>query len=75
MPSNPTDQRVAGNVRAEMARRNYSQTSLAKKLGRTQQALSRRLCGQTAFSVTELDQIAEALGCSLNDLIGERASA
>lgn len=77
MPSRTIDDRVAANVRAEMARRSCTQKSLAEQLGRTQQALSRRLSGQVAFTVRELEQISVALGVGLAALIGDeqRASA
>lgn len=76
MTNGATTERIASNVRAEMARRNQTQTSLAAQIDRPQSFLSRRLAGHIPFNVAELDQIAKALGCSLTDLIGEeRASA
>lgn len=71
MPSNSTAERIAANVRAEMARRCYTQTSLARELNRSQQFVSRRLSGQVAFDVHDLDAIATILGIPLTDLIGE----
>jgi len=75
VPGNSIDHLVAANVRAEMARQQYTQTSFAKKLGRTQQALSQRLCGRVPFDVAELNRIAEILGVPLADLLPEQAAS
>lgn len=64
-----TTRRVASNVRAEMARRNHTQQTLAQAVGKTQQSLSRRLSGQTSFTVDELADIAAALGVNLSALV------
>jgi len=66
--------RVASNVRAEMARRNQTQSSLAELVGMRQQAISRRMSGQTEFTIDELARIAAALGCPLVDLLAEVAA-
>ena len=75
MDSKPINQRVARNVRAEMARFGLSQTSLAKAINRSQQALSRRLCGEVAFDVEELDAVARAVGVPVGNLLGADESA
>lgn len=62
-------ERVAANVRAEMARRSYSQRQLAADLGIAQQGLSQRLNGRVPFRVNELDRIAAILGVDLAALI------
>ena len=54
-------QRVAGNVRAEMARGGVSQSTLARKMHRTQQYVSRRVAGNIPFNVAELDEIASIM--------------
>ena len=64
-----TAQRVADNVRAEVARRKVSQTSLAQLVGIRQQALSRRLNGNTPFRIDELFAIAEALDTTVSELV------
>ncbi|WP_256251081.1 helix-turn-helix domain-containing protein [Mycobacterium malmoense] len=69
MPTKTTDHRVAANVRAEMARRLHTQTSLAKEIGWTQQSLSRRLSGHVPFTVSELERIAAALDVNVSELI------
>ena len=63
-------ERVAANVRAEMARAGYSQRQLAADLGIAQQGLSQRLNGRVPFRVNELDRIAAILGVDLAALIG-----
>lgn len=54
--------RPAANIRAEMARRNVRQIALAKHLGLSQTAISRRLNGEVEFSVAELVSVASLLG-------------
>ncbi|RIR11247.1 helix-turn-helix domain-containing protein [Mycobacteroides abscessus] len=63
-----TDERVAANVRAELARAGESQSSLAPKVDMSQQALSRRLSAQVPFTVTELSRIASVLGVPIGAL-------
>lgn len=65
---------VAANIRAEMGRRLTSQSHLADKMGRTQQFLSRRLTGQTNFTIEEIAQIAAILGVPVSTLLGEVAA-
>lgn len=57
-PRLPLKDRVAGEIRAYMARRNISQSKLAPILGWSQQYLSRRLTGAVPFDVSDLDQLA-----------------
>jgi transcriptional regulator with XRE-family HTH domain len=81
MPSNPHAIRVGRNVRAEIARGGFSQTTFAERLKDkqpkiTQQKLSRCISGQQTFRVDELHLIAEELDVSVSELIGEeKASA
>ncbi|WP_078344525.1 helix-turn-helix domain-containing protein [Mycobacteroides chelonae] len=51
-----------------MARADISQSSLAPKLGMSQQALSRRLSAQVPFTVDELTHLAGALGVPIGAL-------
>lgn len=62
-------QRVADNIRAEVARRRLSQVKLAEQVGIRQQALSRRLTGSTPFRIDELARIAEVLDIPLAELV------
>jgi transcriptional regulator with XRE-family HTH domain len=55
-------QLVAGEVRATLARRQISGKQLAAHLGVSQFAVSRRLRGETAFSIDELSATADYLG-------------
>lgn len=66
---------VADNVRAEMARRKFSQTDLAAALGKSQASISRRLAGDQDFTVRELTAIAAWLGVSVASLLGEDVAA
>jgi transcriptional regulator with XRE-family HTH domain len=58
-----------------MARHQKSQLDLAEALGKSQAFVSRRLRGELAFDIGELDQIATWLGIPLVDLLTERAQA
>lgn len=52
---------VAGEIRAELARRQWSQAELASKMGVDQMWLSRRLRAVKPLTLTEFEAIAEAL--------------
>lgn len=65
----PPSGRVARNVRAELARSETKQASLAAALGMTQGAVSHRLTGRTDFSINELVRIAAHLGVPLSTLL------
>lgn len=71
MPIESTAQRIAANVRAELARQQRSGADLAKSLSWSQAAMQRRLSGRVAFDVTELDAVATQLEIPLGALIGE----
>lgn len=68
-------ERVASNVRAEMARNGVTQTALAGKLHRTQQYVSRRISGNIPFDLAELDEIAQVIGCPVSNLLNEAVPA
>lgn len=61
---------IAGEVRAELARRQISQVDLAKTIGVTRAYLKRRLAGQTAWSANDLAAIAHAIGVTIASLVG-----
>lgn len=65
----PVDERLAGEVRAAMARRRVSQSALAALLPISQRALSRRLCGRVSFSLHEVEAVARALGLHPSELV------
>ena len=60
---------VAENVRAESARRGYSQSSLARALGMQQTQISRRWRGAMSWSLDEIEQVASILGIEATCLI------
>jgi transcriptional regulator with XRE-family HTH domain len=67
--------RVSGEVRAEMARQQINQTTLAGMLGWSQVAVSRRVSGQVALSTDDIERIAEVLGVEVGQLVSVPASA
>lgn len=77
-PTTPSA-RIALNVRAEMARRRVSQTTLGEHLGLKQASVSARLRGKTPFDINELHDIAAFLEVPLGALLAasepEQASA
>lgn len=70
-----TDQRVAANVRAELARHRVNQQALAKATGMSLMSISRRMSGQVSFSITELYRVAEILKVDIHTLIAIEAVA
>ena len=68
MSISPTTQ-TGANIRAEMARRKVSQTTLAEHLGVSQTSISARLSGRTAFDINEIHAIAVFLGVPLSVLL------
>ena len=68
MPTTPSAA-TGANVRAEMARCGVTQTTLARKIGLSQTAVSARLKGRTPFDINELVLIAQVLGVPLDTLL------
>jgi transcriptional regulator with XRE-family HTH domain len=64
------NQRVAANLRAEVARQRISQTTLGERLGLSQAGVSRRLLGQVPIAVDELAAFAEVLGVQPETMLG-----
>jgi transcriptional regulator with XRE-family HTH domain len=62
-------QRLAGEVRAEMARQKRTAGEMAQALGITAHTAGRRLSGAVPFNVTELDAVARWLGVELEQLL------
>lgn len=54
-------QRVAGEVRAELARQRITGAALAAELDMSHMSVSRRLRGRQPFTVTELAAVARTL--------------
>jgi transcriptional regulator with XRE-family HTH domain len=60
---------VAEEVRAALARRRVSASALARKLGKSQTYVWRRLSGETAFDTDDLEAIAGILDVTVVDLL------
>lgn len=60
---------IASNVRAMLGRKRSTGTELARALGKSQAAASRRLNGETAFDTDDLLQICEHYRVPLSSLI------
>lgn len=77
-PVSGTRDAVAHAVREAMREKNISGRALAERLGMKQSVFSRRMCGDVAFDVDELAEIAAQLDVSLDTLVAgvtsERAS-
>lgn len=54
--------RLAGNIRAEIARQGMRQEDLAAKLGISRSTLNQRLQGRSQFTVGDLGEVAQILG-------------
>jgi transcriptional regulator with XRE-family HTH domain len=65
----PLRERVAEELRALLARRKVTPTELGRKLGRSQTWVWRRLEGEVAFDLNDLEAIAAALGVAPADLL------
>jgi transcriptional regulator with XRE-family HTH domain len=63
-----TQERIAAEVRAELARKNRSQGDLCAALGWSEAYLSRRLTGAVSFRIDELERIAAELGVPLKQI-------
>lgn len=72
MPST-VSRSVTANIRAELARRDLKQPDLATALGMHPMSVSKRMTGQVAWSIDELQTIADWFGVRLTDLIGDVA--
>lgn len=58
---------TASNVRAELARKDMTQSQAALKLGISKQAMSSKLNNKTAFTLLELGQLAQILDIDIRD--------
>ena len=65
----PARAAVAGDVRAEMARRRMTGRELARRTGKSQPYWSRRLSGDVALDVDDLEAVAAHLEVSASDLV------
>lgn len=68
-PTGQLRDQVAEEVRVWLARRKMSGAELARRLGRSQTFIAKRLDGRQAFDVDDLEQVGQILGVSAADLI------
>ena len=68
-PKATTRDVVAANVRAEAARRGFSQMDLARALGASQGSVNKKWRGLRSWQLEELDALAMVLELSVADLI------
>lgn len=61
------------NIRAELARRDFSQADLARAVGKNPVSLSRQLSGQQEFKLSELEKIANFLDQSVIELLEDHS--
>lgn len=57
-----TNEAVAGELRAELARQGLTASQLAQRFGSSDMTVGRRLRGQVPLTLDELDTICDALG-------------
>jgi len=65
----PMRELIAEEIRALMGRRKIGVSELARRIGISQPYLSRRLSGDVAIDVDDLDKIARELGVEMVDLM------
>ncbi len=65
----PLRESTSEEIRSLMARRRLTGVTLANRIGRSQSYVSRRLTGDTAFDVDDLERIASVLGVGVRDLL------
>lgn len=68
-------QRVGAEVRAELARQRMSQVTLAARMNVSQAYVGRRIAGEPAFNIGELDLIARILEVPITHLLPQQQAA
>ena len=63
---------VAGNVRAEAARRGFNQLKLAAAIGMSRAALGERWRGDTQWQLVDLERLADLFGIDPSELLRTR---
>lgn len=69
-----TTERVAANVRAELAARRITGARFAEQMRWSRASTSRRLSGATSWSIDDVEKAAEYLGVTVLDLTAERVA-
>ena len=64
-------ERTAEEIRVLLARRRMSAAELARRTGLKQSTMARRMTGETAFDLDDLEVIATALGVKVSDLVND----
>jgi transcriptional regulator with XRE-family HTH domain len=67
-PRGQLRRRTAEELRVILARRRMSAAELARRTGLKQSTMARRMTGETAFDLDDLEVIASALGIKVSDL-------
>lgn len=65
---------TAAAVREHLRQRGITQQQAGPVLGLSQQALSDRLTGRTAFSLADLERLADLLGIDVRELLQPRST-
>ena len=73
-PTLTTDEVISSNIRVLLAEKNIRQADLADSLGHVRSWLSERLSGKrrTGYSTRDLDELAGALGVTVERLVQRR---
>ncbi len=66
---------VAAEVRAHLGRRQLTGMALANAIGKSEMYVSRRLRGEVAFDLVDVEQAARFLGIAVADLMPAAARA
>lgn len=74
MPSPTPRERVAANVRAEVARRQDTQADVARVLGLSQQSVSKKLRGAVPFDLDQLEALALHYGVPVEQFVSTAAA-
>lgn len=62
-------------IREALTARGWTQTTVGDLLGLEQPQVSRRLRGVHSWRVSELKSLADALGCTVDDLLADELAA
>jgi|SRR5580700_4891739 transcriptional regulator with XRE-family HTH domain len=68
MPARTFADVLIGEIKAEMARQDVTQTELARRLGTSQSSVNRRLRGNAQITAADIEHIADALGTTVHSL-------
>jgi antitoxin component HigA of HigAB toxin-antitoxin module len=69
----PVTAKVATALRVELARRNVPQGDAAQHIGKSKQALSRKMTGRVPFTVDEVVALANVYGLDVAEVLTDAA--